>query len=98
VIAHVLRLEHLIDQHEATDDVTNRSLLLGADDASMAQSLSMKTQEMSILCEDHTPTSGGPGRKFFISRCEQARFLSRHSIDASCPQRAVTAVGTCSSI
>lgn len=80
MIAHVLRLEYLIDQHKSADDVTNRSLLVGVDDASMAQSLSMKTQEISILCEDDPPISGGPGQRLFIRRCEQARFLSGHNV------------------
>jgi hypothetical protein len=56
---HIPRLEHSIDQHEAADDVANRGLLVGVDDASVAKSLGMKTQEICILGEDDPPLSGG---------------------------------------
>ena len=48
--------------------------------------LSMETQEISILCEDDPPTSGGPGQMLLLCRCEQARFLGGHNVYSSCPQ------------
>ena len=60
VVARVHRIQHLLAQHEAADDVPNGSLLMHIDDASVAKPLRVNTQEISILGEDDPLCSRGP--------------------------------------
>jgi hypothetical protein len=80
---HLVRIEDLVESHQAMNGLSNRRSLWGIHNATMRIPSSMETEEIAILCKNHPPFSTGSLYMYGIGCAEETCFTHCLDINAS---------------
>ena len=76
-------LQYLVDQHQTANDLSNRTLLGGTDDACVACIRRRQSQEIIILSKDHPTFVLRPPLLLCVRGSQRSRFGNSQDIHAS---------------
>ena len=93
MILHLIRIEYLMDQHQATDSLTNGYALWCIDDTCVPSASCSQAQKVGVLRKNDTPLPRGKRQMDFISCAARVRFSHTKHIDAALAQSPNNSVG-----
>ncbi len=75
-----------MNQYESPNDLANRSVLSGVNDAEVRNSRIVQPEEIGIVSEQHAASRVGERKLFFIVNTKESLFGSRRHVDALPPK------------
>ena len=83
MVRRLLWRKHLLDQHQTSNDITDRSPLWSIHDSRVLHPGSMKLQEFVALREDDANVSPSSCKVLFIGRTNHARCNHSENVDTA---------------
>ncbi len=86
VIPHFFGFQHLVDQHQTRDDLSDRLVLRGVDDSGIFRRC-RQSKEIIVLGKDHATFFASPEQVFFIGSIQHTDLRGSLNVHSSSAKR-----------